>query len=601
MVYTFPDPRCFPLIQMLPVELLSYIFTIATHEVDEDKGFPIIDSETIKTPLILSRVNHHWRNVAHETPSLWSSICVTGALVHGGQLNTTHLSTYLALSQNHPLDVLIDARDEQWDFQEPGVEDFVEHEGLIYEPPFTPTHMCTAISLLLPHMFRWRSLSILTDSWAQMYVGLREIQPFITAYGAPCLEALTLMRCNDFISYSHTFAPSDMRLPAFLNLSNTTTHHNLLPRLRHLTLRGVHVDWSSLSYILSKADHGLSSLDLSSHCLDVRPTLREFHQLLSHCPDLTGLVVKGSGPLVPDDNGGTSILSKDIQPVNLPRLRDMVLGYRSTFEGQAILEIIDAPHVESLTLDDDSHPSAVEDLNAGSLLTYIMTRNTPEPMRGDHDSVFIYTTPDGEIAVDKDDFVIPTPKSPIVDLSNNSVSSRAVFPQLRDLTLRGVKAHEADIHHFLNALQHLRRLEFKNMPVQSLRALHPQRALIEDSGAMLCPCPQLQYLCIRKAEHAPIEDFFFLVGAVARERFNIGGSALQSIDIYVDQTWCPVENVIQLANVGTTVKIIREDSLFDEDDFMDCDTDSDLDSAFEVDGMPNDSIFDVRYGGILSY
>ncbi|KAG6887598.1 hypothetical protein C0992_011576 [Termitomyces sp. T32_za158] len=324
----------------------------------------------------------------------------------------------------------------------------------------------------------------------------------------------------------------------------------------------------------------LDSLDLSSHCLDVRPNLREFHQLLSECPHLTSLVVKGSGPLIPEDDG-TSVVGGDIQPVHLPHLRDMTLGYRSVFEGQTILKIIDAPHVESLTLEDGSHPGAIEDLNASNLLTYIATRNTPEPIQNNYDSVFIYTTPDGEIAVDKDDFVIPTPKSPIAHVTTNT-PSRTVFPRLSNLTLQGVKAHESDVHHLLNALQHLRRLELKNMSIQSIQALHPHQAFTDGFGAMSCPCPQLEYLCIRKAEHAQTEDLFFLIGAVARERYVTGGSALQSIDIYIDhtQTHWPIENVIQLSNVGTTVKIIREQPLLDEDDYMDCDTESDLDSVF---------------------
>ncbi|KAG6867955.1 hypothetical protein C0993_009140 [Termitomyces sp. T159_Od127] len=587
MAYIFSDLRRSSPISTLPFELLSYIFRLATHEANEDERYPVIDAETIKMPVILSRVSHFWRNVVQTTPSLWTSICVTGALVEdrigrGSQLNDAHLLTSLRLSQHQSLDILIDARDEQWNFQEPEIEDMTEHEGPIYEPLFTPAHMRTAISLLLPHMFRWRSLTILTDSWVQMYAALRDIQPHIITKGAPCLEALTLMRCNDFISYSHTFAPSDMRLPAFLDMNNTTpSHHNLLPRLRHLTLSGVHVDWPSLSSILSKADHGLDTLDLSSHCLDVRPNLHEFRQLLSECPHLKSLVIKGSGPLIPDDNDGTSVASDDIQPVHLPHLRDMTLGYRSVFEGQTILKTIDAPHVESLTLEDGSHPGAVEDLNVSTLLAYIATRNTPEPMQDNYDSVFIYTTPDGEIAVDKDDFVILTPKSPIVNFSTNT-PSRAIFPRLRNLTLQGVKAHESDVHHFLGALQHLRRLELKNMSMQSIQALHPQQALTDSFGAMSCPCPQLRYLCIRKVEHAQTEDLFFLIGAVARERFITGGSALQSIDIYIDhtQTHWPIENVIQLSNVGTMVKIIREEPLFYEDDYMDCDTESDLDSVF---------------------
>ena len=120
MTYVLHHSQCSSPIQTLPVELLSHIFTLAVLEMD-DQGFPIVDAETIKVPSIISRVDHHWRNVAFETPNLWTNICVSGALIErqGGYLNTMHISTHLALSRNHPIDILIDARDEQWDFQEP--------------------------------------------------------------------------------------------------------------------------------------------------------------------------------------------------------------------------------------------------------------------------------------------------------------------------------------------------------------------------------------------------------------------------------------------------------------------------------------------------
>jgi hypothetical protein len=400
-------PSCCPLntfypppIERLPVELLSYIFllgTYATEEADRTERNLSFTSESIKTPLIISSVNRHWRHVALNTPSLWTSLCVTAEMVDAtqdhdmspfttGVLNTGHLTTYLQRSRKYPLDILIDARDQDWDFSEPELVPVhiiafnllltlppripSEYECDTYTPPFTSEHMSTAISLLLPHLSRWRSISILTDSWAPMYVALQQIQPIITTSGAPCLESLTLMRCNDFASYSSTFQPQDMKGPVFLTLKDEHSSRSLLPRLKDLTLRGVHVDWTSLASILSYSDVGIRTLELASHCLDVRPSLPEFHHLLTAASSLNKLVISGSGPYVPDDSDDDeSILNDDDDPcpVSLPNLRDITIGYRSAYEGQTILECISAPNAQVLTLEDSNHPGDPEDIDAGKL------------------------------------------------------------------------------------------------------------------------------------------------------------------------------------------------------------------------------------------
>lgn len=130
-------------IHRLPVELLSYIFSLRTHDTlgddDNDDRNPPFTTESIKTPLILSSVNHHWRNIAYNTPSLWTSICVTVELIDGLKdepagaaqyptvLNNRHLISYLSLSRNYPLDILIDARDQDWDFSEPEYVSLILH------------------------------------------------------------------------------------------------------------------------------------------------------------------------------------------------------------------------------------------------------------------------------------------------------------------------------------------------------------------------------------------------------------------------------------------------------------------------------------------
>jgi hypothetical protein len=159
--------------------------------------------------------------------------------------------------------------------------------------------MNVVFTLLLPHLSRWKSLSILTDCWAPMYTALTAINPFITRFGAPLLESLSLMRCNDLISFSPLFQPQQLKEPKFLNRGGGNTnqaHHselewcpNMIPSLKYLSLRGVHVDWDALGDSLSTSETGLTSLELASHSHDVRPSPYQFHRILSSSTGLRNL------------------------------------------------------------------------------------------------------------------------------------------------------------------------------------------------------------------------------------------------------------------------------------------------------------------------
>ena len=135
-------PRSSP-IDNLPVELLSYIFSLSTYPTTgdflgpstEEHRPPTITTESVQVPLVLSSVSRLWRQVALGTPHLWSSLCITVELVQNfycnerdpsgftksssisRQLNTSHITSYLALSRKYPLNILIDARDENWNFE----------------------------------------------------------------------------------------------------------------------------------------------------------------------------------------------------------------------------------------------------------------------------------------------------------------------------------------------------------------------------------------------------------------------------------------------------------------------------------------------------
>ncbi|KAG6863739.1 hypothetical protein C0991_003600, partial [Blastosporella zonata] len=106
----------------------------------------------------------------------------------------------------------------------------------------------------------------------------------------------------------------------------------------------------------------------------------------------------------------------------------------------------------------------------------------------------------------------------------------------------------------------------------------------------------LQSLCIRnESDNIQLQDSVFLVDALAYQRFKSGGSRLQEVEIHIGNTnEYATEDVVQLAKIGTIVKIFRKVPQDDEDDLMDCDTESDLD-PFEAGGAFNDPIFDAQY------
>lgn len=123
------------MVNALPIEVLSYVFTLATHGDGSSSNAVPFDHSSITTPSKLASVCRRWYHVARTTPALYTSISVspldfdvldystcTCPIKHEPRLLLAeHISTYLALSRNAPLDIVIDARDPEWDFTEPGL------------------------------------------------------------------------------------------------------------------------------------------------------------------------------------------------------------------------------------------------------------------------------------------------------------------------------------------------------------------------------------------------------------------------------------------------------------------------------------------------
>nr|VWO97319.1 Phospholipid-transporting ATPase (EC [Ganoderma boninense] len=234
---------------------------------------------------------------------------------------------------------------------------------------------------------RFRSLAILTDRWAPMQTALdclsMEIPGFVDTPhplppSLPFLESLVLMRCNEFVPYHAEFSPAEGKdathLPfgALLNANERTqTVEPVLPRLKKLVLSGVHTNWASLPRLLpaqpTPRAPGLETLELSYHCNDVRPTERDFKALLVRCTRLRELVVRVSGPQSPESSTTCSAPYAD-DALPLPHLDSVELGYDDAYTAATVLDMLHAPALRHLALEEASSPASETRVDAEPLL-----------------------------------------------------------------------------------------------------------------------------------------------------------------------------------------------------------------------------------------
>ena len=466
--------------------------------------------------------------------------------------------------------------------------------------------MTTALGMLLPHVGRWRSLTILTDTWAPMDAALALLNTEVDASDAPLLESLSLMRCNEFASYDD-FHPAHMRdsnnrMPFRRNLL-LAGDENPLPRLRSLNLTGVHVDWDALPSLLARqptpspSSHGVQSLDLKYHSRDVRPCTCAFRDLLRACPDLRSLSVVMSGPFMDiEDEGNRPV-------VHLPHLEQLYLGYATSHDACHLLRILNAPNLTTLTLEDATHPASPFDTDAQAILQYLGTSTV---VADDESTTTTHSAPAG---------------------TSSNQHPLTPFPRLQDITLAGVKAAPDAFSLFFRAHPLLQHLEMSHVPHYAARGLLP-------STDATVPCPLLRTLCVRGG-HPDVE---FISYVLPQQRAEKGARQLREVEVHVDpdaqseyagsvrdddssvdsceeedeedevmsdhrafidhDSSSPVELALDCSGEwGTAVRVIRSPSTVLKVDELDMDCDYAAADPYALGGAFNDPDFDEYYAG----
>ena len=117
-----------------------------------------------------------------------------------------------------------------------------------------------------------------------------------------------------------------------------------MPRLKHLTLKGVHVDWTALTDAVDASRvGGLRSLLLGSHSAQVRPSGVAFQRLLGACPGLEVLSVRGPGPVLSSSSStaaATDVDEESSEKVQFGNLQKPMVGYRSVAEDRKVFRSI---------------------------------------------------------------------------------------------------------------------------------------------------------------------------------------------------------------------------------------------------------------------
>ncbi|KAK7469178.1 hypothetical protein VKT23_003669 [Stygiomarasmius scandens] len=312
------------------------------------------DEEEKRLPfqVLVSHVCRHWREVAINTPNLWTTV----AFAIGIPLDQPRV--WIERSKGHPLDIIIDCTS-------PDEEDADDIDDALFlvnsdgdvAPGSSITAAATAVTenasrnheqsqakhmtneditrildVIVPDVDRWRTLEVTANVYEGIYTILERLSQ---CPAAPLLEMLQMYHYEECEEYE-TFSPPELGTRFLLFNGNA-------PRLKDLALWGVHIDWdNSLSYLC-----GLRDLELAYHAHDVRPSFETFASMIHASPELHTLSLCLSGPAGTKEDWGTS-------QIEIPSLKELVLCHHEPQYIESLLPHFVIPNLVNLALEFDS-------------------------------------------------------------------------------------------------------------------------------------------------------------------------------------------------------------------------------------------------------
>lgn len=224
----------------LPPEVLVLIFKLGSRIPPDD---PMLGSSTPRPfPLVVAAVSRQWREIAINTPDLWTNITIRHPRPYGW------IPLCLQRSCGQPIDINIDCR----------------ASSLL-----TAHAVDHLLSVLMPHIDRWRRFALTTSDPATIYV----VGSRLADAHAPVLRHLQL-------SLNGSSGNQEVILPKILQGGAEA--------LTSVRFDSLATPWDSSPLI------NLTTLDLRWLWLQTRLQYEQFRQVLSASPNIRALILRGT-------------------------------------------------------------------------------------------------------------------------------------------------------------------------------------------------------------------------------------------------------------------------------------------------------------------
>jgi hypothetical protein len=279
-------------IQTLPNELLSAIFRAGSQsKVASTFGLPF--------PLLVSKINRHWRAVALNSPNIWCNIQVWFV----GTRSIKWMQLWLERSKSCLVDITF--------IIPPRISSIIE---------ITDDHVDQSLQASIKcHAHRWRRLIIYADSIHSISGVIGTLDHSLLS----CLQEfhLHLRRAEHW---------QDVHAAVFVNAKT-------------LSLRSLKLCRSCFTCLPNFTN--LTYLEITRHF----PDLHEFRGMILASPGLTHLVIRDSVYVQ---------ISEDVEPVQAPSLRFLAFGVSSNQLAQSnyLIQLLSMPNLECLIMTDLSIP-----------------------------------------------------------------------------------------------------------------------------------------------------------------------------------------------------------------------------------------------------
>ncbi|RPD60306.1 hypothetical protein L226DRAFT_272889 [Lentinus tigrinus ALCF2SS1-7] len=223
----------------LPQEVLVHIFKLGSRMPQDD---PMLGSFPRPFPLVVAAVSRQWREIAINTPDLWTNITIRHPRPYGW------IPLCLQRSCGQPIDINIDCR----------------ASNLLTAPAVD--HL---LSVLMLHITRWRRFALTTSDPATIYV----VGQRLADAHAPVLRHLQL-------SLNGSSGNQEVILPKILQGGAEA--------LTSVRFDSLATPWDSSPLI------NLTALDLRWLWLQTRLQYEQFRQVLSASPNIRALILRGT-------------------------------------------------------------------------------------------------------------------------------------------------------------------------------------------------------------------------------------------------------------------------------------------------------------------